>query len=80
MASVLRVPSKIFQQDNPTLFSGGRRQNSAALFFGGAGWSCSVFGRQKLATRISSMSTTQIQHLEKPSASSQHLGLPIMVT
>ena len=30
MASVLRVPAKIFQQDNPTLFSGGRRQNSSA--------------------------------------------------
>lgn len=80
MALVLRVPANISRQDNLTLLSGGRRQNSAALFSGDTGRSGAVFGRRKSATRILSMSTPPIRHLEKPSAGSQHLGLPIMVT
>lgn len=79
MALVLRVPANISQQDNLTLLSGGRRQ-SAALFSGDTGRSGAVFGRRKSATRILSMSTPPIRHLEKPSAGSRHLGLPIMVT
>ncbi|RVW20629.1 4-hydroxy-tetrahydrodipicolinate reductase 2, chloroplastic [Vitis vinifera] len=79
MALFLRVPANTFQRDNVALLSGGRRQNSTALFSGGRRRSSAVFGRRRSATRILSMSTPPIQHLEKPSAGSQNLGLPIMV-
>lgn len=80
MALFLRVPANTFQRDNVALLSGGRRQNSTALFSGGRRRSSAVFGRRRSAIRILSMSTPPIQHLEKPSAGSQNLGLPIMVT
>ncbi|RVW69033.1 4-hydroxy-tetrahydrodipicolinate reductase 2, chloroplastic [Vitis vinifera] len=79
MALFLRVPANTFQRDNVALLSGGRRQNSTALFSGGRRRSSAVFGRRRSAIRILSMSTPPIQHLEKPSAGSQNLGLPIMV-